>query len=87
VEADIAGPLNESGTGRGRLLGAADTREATLDRYFKEPYVGCGALDAARPLLGRPSAEGDDGRDERLDRLAALVQRLAPDRDHAAVRT
>jgi hypothetical protein len=32
----------------GRLLGAADTREAALDRHFKKPYVGCGALDAAR---------------------------------------
>jgi outer membrane receptor for ferric coprogen and ferric-rhodotorulic acid len=45
VEADISGPLNESGTVRGRLVGAADAREGTLDRYFKERYVGYGALD------------------------------------------
>ncbi|MBP7001464.1 TonB-dependent siderophore receptor [Amaricoccus sp.] len=45
MEADISGPLNESGTIRGRLLGAADAREGTLDRYFKERYVGYGALE------------------------------------------
>ena len=45
AEADISGPLNESGTVRGRLLGAADAREGTLDRYFKERYVGYGALE------------------------------------------
>ncbi len=45
MEADISGPLNESGTVRGRLLGAADARETTLDRYFKERYVGYGALE------------------------------------------
>ena len=45
VEADISGPLNESGTIRGRLLGAADAREGTLDRYFKERYTGYGALE------------------------------------------
>ena len=45
VEADISGPLNESGTIRGRLLGAADARDGTLDRYFKERYVGYGALE------------------------------------------
>lgn len=45
MEADIAGPLNESGTVRGRLLGAADAREGTLDRYFKERYTGYGALE------------------------------------------
>lgn len=45
MEADISGPLNESGTIRVRLLGAADAREATLDRYFKERYVGYGALE------------------------------------------
>ena len=45
VEADISGPLNESGTVRGRLLGAADARDGTLDRYFKERTVGYGALE------------------------------------------
>lgn len=45
MEADIAGPLNESGTVRGRILGAADAREGTLDRYFKERYTGYGALE------------------------------------------
>lgn len=45
LEADISGPLNESGAVRGRLLGAADAREATLDRYFKERFVGYGALE------------------------------------------
>ena len=45
LEADISGPLNESGTVRGRLLAAADARETTLDRYFKERFVGYGALE------------------------------------------
>jgi len=45
VEADIAGPLNASGTVRGRLLGAADAREGSLDRYFKQRAVGFGALE------------------------------------------
>jgi len=45
VEADISGPLNASGTVRGRLLGAADAREGSLDRYFKDRYVGFGALE------------------------------------------
>lgn len=45
LEADISGPLNAAGTVRGRLLGAADAREATLDRYFKERFVGYGALE------------------------------------------
>ena len=45
VEADVAGPLNESGTVRGRLLGAIDSREGTLDGYSKDKYVGYGALE------------------------------------------
>ncbi|PZQ48966.1 MAG: TonB-dependent siderophore receptor [Rhodovulum sulfidophilum] len=45
VEADVSGPLNESGTVRGRILGAIDSRESTLDRYSKDRYVGYGALD------------------------------------------
>ncbi len=45
AELDIAGPLNEAGTVRGRLIGAADAREGSLDRYFKERYTGFGALE------------------------------------------
>ncbi len=45
VEADVSGPLNESGSVRGRLLGAIDSRESTLDRYSKDKYVGYGALE------------------------------------------
>ena len=45
MEAAIAGPLNASGTVRGRLLGAADAREGSLDRYFKQRAVGFGALE------------------------------------------
>lgn len=45
AEADFSGPLNESGTVRGRLLGAADAREGSLDRYFKQRYTGFGALE------------------------------------------
>lgn len=45
AEVDISGPLNESGTVRGRLIGAADARESSLDRYFKERYTGFGALE------------------------------------------
>ncbi|PZQ50856.1 MAG: TonB-dependent siderophore receptor [Rhodovulum sulfidophilum] len=44
VEADVAGPLNESGTVRGRILGAIDSHEGTLDGYKKDKYVGYGAL-------------------------------------------
>ena len=84
VEADISGPLNESGTVRGRLLGAADAREGTLDRYFKERYVGFGALevdidrhDAAQP---RHQLPGDRRRQRQLGRPAALVQRRRADR-------
>lgn len=45
VEGDVSGPLNESGTVRGRLLGAIDSREGTLDGYKKDRYVGFGALE------------------------------------------
>jgi outer membrane receptor for ferric coprogen and ferric-rhodotorulic acid len=45
AEADISGPLNEAGTLRGRLIGAADSREGTLDGYRKDRYVGHGALE------------------------------------------
>lgn len=44
AEADISGPLNAEGTLRGRLLGAVDSRDGTLDGYRKDRYVGYGAL-------------------------------------------
>lgn len=46
VESDISGPLNASGTIRGRLIGAYDDRDGTLDGYNKKKYVLFGALDA-----------------------------------------
>lgn len=45
AEADVSGPLNESGTVRGRLLGAADAREGSLDRYSKDRYTGYAAIE------------------------------------------
>lgn len=45
TELDLAGPLNEAGTARGRLVGAADSREGFLDGYDKDKYVGFGALE------------------------------------------
>ena len=45
AEADVSGPLNEAGTLRGRLIGAIDSREGTLDGYSKDKYVGYGALE------------------------------------------
>jgi outer membrane receptor for ferric coprogen and ferric-rhodotorulic acid len=45
AEADISGPLNEAGTIRGRILGAADSREGSLDGYRKDRYVGFGSLE------------------------------------------
>lgn len=45
VEGDVSGPLNETGTLRGRLLGAVDSREGTLDGYQKDKYIGFGALE------------------------------------------
>lgn len=45
TELDIAGPLNEGGTIRGRILGAADSREGWLDGYGKDKYIGFGALE------------------------------------------
>ncbi len=46
VEADVSGPLNPAGTIRGRLIGVADSRDGTLDRYHKKKYVLFGALEA-----------------------------------------
>ncbi|MFT3690956.1 MAG: TonB-dependent siderophore receptor [Paenirhodobacter sp.] len=45
VEADVSGPLNAAGTMRGRLIGAMDDRDGSLDRYHKKKYVLFGALD------------------------------------------
>ncbi|MFT3975078.1 MAG: TonB-dependent siderophore receptor [Amaricoccus sp.] len=45
VETDVAGPLNQAGTVRGRVVGAIDSREGTLDGYSKDKYVGFGALE------------------------------------------
>lgn len=45
VETDVSGPLNEAGTLRGRVIGAIDSREGTLDGYSKDKYVGAGALE------------------------------------------
>ena len=45
AEFDIGGPLNESGTVRGRFIAAADARDGSLDRYFKERYTGYGTLE------------------------------------------
>ena len=45
AEADISGPLNDSGSVRGRLLGAVDSREGTLDGYGKDRYVGFGTVE------------------------------------------
>ena len=45
AEADVSGPMNDAGTLRGRLIGAADSREGTLDGYRKDRYVGAGALE------------------------------------------
>lgn len=45
VEGDVSGPLNEVGTLRGRLIGAIDSREDTLDGYKKDKYIGFGTLE------------------------------------------
>lgn len=45
TELDLSGPLNQSGTIRGRILGAADSRDGFLDGYNKDKYVGFGALE------------------------------------------
>lgn len=45
AEADVSGPLNASGSVRGRLIGAYDDRDGALDGYEKKKYVLSGALD------------------------------------------
>lgn len=45
IESDVSGPLNETGTLRGRLVTVVDSRDGTLDRYHKDKYVLFGALD------------------------------------------
>ncbi|SBT18527.1 Ferric-pseudobactin BN7/BN8 receptor precursor [Marinomonas gallaica] len=44
-EGDIAGPLNKSGSLRGRLVAAYDDRDTTLDRYHKERQTLFGTLE------------------------------------------
>ncbi|WP_313350909.1 TonB-dependent siderophore receptor [Paracoccus sp. (in: a-proteobacteria)] len=46
IESDVSGPLNESGTVRGRMVGVVDSRDGSLDRYHKDKYVLFGALEA-----------------------------------------
>ncbi len=46
VESDVSGPLNASGSVRGRLVGVVDSRDGMLDGYHKDKYVLFGALDA-----------------------------------------
>lgn len=45
IESDVSGPLNASGSIRGRLVTAIDSRDGGLDRYHKDKYVLFGALD------------------------------------------
>lgn len=45
IESDVSGPLNASGTVRGRLVGVVDSREGHLDGYEKDKYVLFGAVD------------------------------------------
>ncbi|MFT4012612.1 MAG: TonB-dependent siderophore receptor [Paracoccus sp. (in: a-proteobacteria)] len=45
VESDVSGPLNASGSVRGRLVSVVDGRDGSLDRYHKDKYVLFGALD------------------------------------------
>lgn len=45
IESDVSGPLNDSGSLRGRLIGVVDSRDGTLDGYHKDKYVLSAALD------------------------------------------
>lgn len=45
VTGDVSGPLNASGTVRGRLIGVVDSRDGALDRYHKDKYVLSAAVD------------------------------------------
>ncbi|HMQ92284.1 MAG TPA: TonB-dependent siderophore receptor [Amaricoccus sp.] len=44
-EIDISGPLNADGTVRGRLIGAAETRDGWIDHYEKTRAIGYGAIE------------------------------------------
>ncbi|KGJ12177.1 TonB-dependent siderophore receptor [Paracoccus versutus] len=45
AESDVSGPLNETGSVRGRLVSVVDSRDGMLDGYHKDKYVLFGALD------------------------------------------
>ena len=84
AEADISGPLNESGTLRGRLLGAIDSPRGYARRLLqgalrrlRRARVRHHRPDAAEPRRQLP---GDRRRQRHLGRPAALVQRRRPDR-------
>lgn len=46
AEADLSGPLNSSGTLRGRVVAAYQDKASHLDRYFLEKSVFLGVLEA-----------------------------------------
>lgn len=46
TEADVAGPLNEEGTLRGRLVGAYQDSESYIDRYNERKKVFYGIIEA-----------------------------------------
>lgn len=46
TEMDVAGPLNSEGTVRGRIVGALQTREDTIDLYKQEKNVLFGIVEA-----------------------------------------
>lgn len=45
VEVDIAGPMNASGSLRGRFVGMADGRDGSLNGYHKDKYAAYSALE------------------------------------------
>lgn len=46
VDADVSGPLNESGSVRGRFVAAAQKKDSYLDRYSLEKNLFSGVLEA-----------------------------------------
>lgn len=46
IESDVSGPLNGSGSVRGRLVSVVDSRDGALDGYHKKKYVLFAGLDA-----------------------------------------
>lgn len=46
VDADVSGPLNDSGSVRGRFVAAAQKKDSYLDRYSLEKNVFAGVLEA-----------------------------------------